>query len=213
MDLWSAPDLNAYFDLVLDLQSEPRDAVMDRLESQISENLGATILQSLFPEASGESSFAPVVLKRGNRRMTLTPRLEIPVIGLGAPASLILRDAVVRLGGKLLLPENGDVANAVGAVTSEVAVASEARIVPNTAGMYSVQGLEGLAERESLEEAEEACLQALVVRTREIARRAGTSASRVLVEVEDKTAEAAGGELLFLERKYRAVLTGAPDLI
>ncbi len=212
MELWSAPDLEKYFALVLELQKESGNAVMARLETLISEKLGGTVLQSLFPEAS-EQSFMTTVWGRGNRLMSLTPVLQIPVIGLGAPASLILKDVVAGLGGKLLLPENGDVANAVGAVTSEVSVVSEARIVPGTAGMFAVQGLDGLEERESLEEAEELCLQALVERTRHIARKAGTSCGHVSVKVEDKTAEAAGGEILFLERVYRAALTGAPDLV
>ena len=213
MDLWDAPDLKRYFELTLDLQKESSDAVIERLEKQIAGILGKTILQSLFPDASDDECFASNVLGRGNARMSLTPGLQIPVIGLGAPAFLILEDAVRQLGGKLLLPENGDVANAVGAVTSEVSVGCEAHIVPNQAGLFSVQGFDSVSERESLEEAEKLCLDLLVERTRKIARQAGTSATGVRVMVEDKTAEAAGGELLFLERRFRAVLKGAPDLV
>ena len=188
-------------------------SVIEGLEKQVADLLATSVLKRIFPGDSEDISFFSAILQRGNSRMSLQPKLETPVIGLGAPASLVLGDAVKLLGGKLLLPENGDVANAVGAVTSEVSVATEARIVANTAGYFAVQGLEGIDEKESLDEAEELCLQALVERTKKIARKAGTSASRVSIEVEDKTAEAAGGELLFLERNYRARLTGAPDLV
>ena len=210
MDLWDAPDLESYFASLLCLQKESRETVLGTLENMIARKLGDSVLKKVFPEIPGEGAFSSVVLQQGNRRISLTPKLQIPVIGLGASAPLLLKEAVSRLGGELLLPENGDVANALGAVTSEVSVAAEARIIAGSSGLYAVQGLDHLESRETLVDAEESCLAALVDKTRALGRRAGTSASRVTVHVEDKTAEASGGELLFLERTFRATLSGLP---
>ena len=219
LDLYSTEGLQDYFNLHLELQGESSYAVMDHLMKKISTRLAHSVLERIFPgDSETKELFAPI-LERGNDRLSLTPTLKTPVIGLGAPASLFLGDAVRMLGGEVHIPENGDVANALGAVTSRVAVETTASITATPEGSYRVLGMGdtvgeiSLEDRETLEEAEQACLKAIVARTREKAVSAGSSETRVTVYTEDKTAESSGGDILFLERQYRALLKGAPDLV
>lgn len=213
LSLWPVKGIQEYFDLYLRLQNESSYSVMDDLMKKISRKLAQSVLQRIFPEASETPEVYAPVMDRGNDRLTLTPSLKTPVIGLGAPAFLFLEDAIQLLGGDVLIPENGDVANALGAITSKVSVESTAEITPTVEGFFRILGMGGIEDLETLEEAEELCLKALVDKTRDKARRAGSSEETVSIRIEDKTAESAGGDVLFLERIYRSTLKGAPDLI
>lgn len=87
-------------------------------------------------------------------------------------------DVMERLGRELILSENGDVSNAVGAITSKVSISRNARVAATSAGGFRIQGLEGENRHyESLEEAEECSIEALITLTRTHGRKAGTSAS------------------------------------
>ncbi|MDC7235899.1 MAG: DUF1638 domain-containing protein [Spirochaetales bacterium] len=213
LSLWPVEGIQEYFDLHLELQKESAYRVMDRLLEKINRTLARSALQKIFPETSEKSTLFSPILNGGNDYLTLTPSLKIPVIGLGAPASLFLENAVELLGGTALIPENGDVANALGAITSKVQVNCSASVVPTVEGLYRITGLEGFEDQESMEEADSLCMEALVAKTRDTARRAGSSEQSVEVRSHDKTAESAGGDLLFLERIYTSSLKGSPDLV
>ncbi|GAB4432726.1 MAG: hydantoinase/oxoprolinase family protein [Anaerolineae bacterium] len=65
-------------------------------------------------------------------------RLKLPIIGIGAPAGIVLAGVAERLHTELLLPENHHVANAVGAVAGSVMVSEELLLYPK----LSSDGLE-----------------------------------------------------------------------
>jgi N-methylhydantoinase A/oxoprolinase/acetone carboxylase beta subunit len=62
--------------------------------------------------------------------------LKIPIIGIGAPAKIFLPRVAEILHTKLIVPENFQVANAVGAVAGSVMVNEEAWIYPQMRGMH-----------------------------------------------------------------------------
>jgi hypothetical protein len=72
-----------------------------------------------------------------------TIALKIPIIGIGAPAQIFLPRVAELLHTELIVPENFQVANAIGAVAGCIMVEEEAWIIPQTRGMhivsYSVQ--------------------------------------------------------------------------
>jgi N-methylhydantoinase A/oxoprolinase/acetone carboxylase beta subunit len=57
-------------------------------------------------------------------------RLRQPIIGIGAPAGIFLKDVADALHTDLILPEHHQVANAVGAVAGSVMVAEEILVYP-----------------------------------------------------------------------------------
>lgn len=213
LSLWPAEGIERYFDLYLKLQKDSGFKVMNDLMNSISRKLAKSVLQRIFPESAETPEVYTPLLDRGNKRLSLIPSLNTPVVGLGAPAFLFLEDTVKLLGGNVQIPENGDVANALGAITSKVSVECSAGIAPTVEGNYRIIGIEGFEDFESLEDAETICLEALIDKTREKARRAGSSEETVNIRIEDKTAESAGGDILFLERIFKSNLRGAPDLI
>ncbi|MBN2046251.1 MAG: hydantoinase/oxoprolinase family protein [Anaerolineaceae bacterium] len=56
--------------------------------------------------------------------------LKMPIVGMGAPAAIYLPGVAELLGTELILPENYQVANAVGAVSGSVMAREEARLAP-----------------------------------------------------------------------------------
>jgi N-methylhydantoinase A/oxoprolinase/acetone carboxylase beta subunit len=92
-------------------------------------------------------------------QLETTIRLKQPIIGIGAPAEIFLRDAADKLHTKLILPEHYQAANAVGAIAGSVMVEEEILIYPHLtkAGLdvigYYVQASDGRQEFEELDDA------------------------------------------------------------
>ncbi len=86
-------------------------------------------------------------------------RLRHPVIGIGAPASIMLDRTANALHTELVLPKNHDVANAVGAIAGSVMVVEELLVYPrfNEVGLdvlgFYVQASDERYEFEELEDA------------------------------------------------------------
>lgn len=71
----------------------------------------------------------------------LSAGLALPVIGLGASAQNYYRAVGNRLKCKTILPEDGDVANAIGAVVGQVAIHAEGTITNGGDGGYRIHHL------------------------------------------------------------------------
>ncbi len=76
------------------------------------------------------------ILSGGNERYTISARLKNPIIGIGAPAHYFLPDAGKKLNAEVVISEDADVANALGAVTSHVLIRREASIRPDQPGCF-----------------------------------------------------------------------------
>jgi len=159
--------------------------------------------------------------------LEVSVRLKHPVVGLGAPVGFFLPHAARMLGAKAVIPEDADVANAIGAITSGVVISRQAHIRPNDCGRYAVYGLpedgqDGggidageMIEPPSFEQFDEAhsyAARRLQEIVRRLARSAGTSVERVEMQVEDMVSSAGDGTEIFLERRLNARLTGPPDI-
>lgn len=55
---------------------------------------------------------------------------KVPIIGLGAPSKFMMEDVGERLGTEVIFPDNYDVGNAVGAISSKIAESLSATIIP-----------------------------------------------------------------------------------
>ena len=93
------------------------------------------------PEASSSAGYQAIASGSPFRGM-LHHRvsLDIPVVGVGGPAPVFYPEAAKRLGAALILPEFGDVANAVGAATGVVTRTVEATVSGDGSGMFRAHG-------------------------------------------------------------------------
>jgi len=140
-------------------------------------------------------------------------RFKHPVIGVGAPIQFFLPGAVAPFKARAILPENAEVANAVGAITSHVLIQKQARIVPGREDGFVVEGISGARKFQSIEDADRFVREALTDMIHEKAAEAGTSCRDVAFEVKDSIPLASTGEAVFLSRTIVASLKGRPDLV
>lgn len=64
--------------------------------------------------------------------------MDIPIVGIGAPSRFLMCDIGERLGTEVLLPEDNDVGNAIGAVSSRIVESLSATITPTSDFRYKV---------------------------------------------------------------------------
>jgi N-methylhydantoinase A/oxoprolinase/acetone carboxylase beta subunit len=98
-------------------------------------------------------------LYRRHPHLATQIQLKVPIVGIGAPAGIMLTRAAADLATDLVLPEYHQVANAVGAIAGSVMVSEELLIYPrlDSAGLevmaYYVQASDQRQEFETLDEA------------------------------------------------------------
>jgi N-methylhydantoinase A/oxoprolinase/acetone carboxylase beta subunit len=150
------------------------------------------------------------LLNGNNKHFKVHLKLHRPIIGIGAPIKYFLPQAAELLGTEAVLPENLEVANAIGAITSHIAIRRQVKIRPDQQGGFRIEGLAGARHFESFNEAENYAKEELGKKVRKMGRIAGTSQTAVEIQAEDRTVSTAQGEEIFLERSIIAQLTGYP---
>ena len=153
------------------------------------------------------------LFSNGNDHYAVRIDLKRPVIGIGAPIHFFLPQAAQTLGAEAVLPEHADVANAIGAVTSDVVVQRKAEIVPGQGGGFVIRGLIGARQFGKFDEADAFVRRELTGLVRDQARAAGTSSRKVELRTVDQIPNTADGSPIFIARTIQAKLKGRPDLV
>ena len=153
------------------------------------------------------------LLDGGNEYYQVSVKLHRPVMGIGAPVHYFLPRAGEILGAETIVPVHADVANAIGAITSNVMVRRQVRIMIDYEGRYAIEGIEGAKSFETLEEANDWAIEELGQRILKMGRSAGTSMKAIEMEIDDSISSTADGTPLFLGRTIVARVSGRPDLV
>lgn len=130
--------------LAIELTCRTYEISSDQLEAMVMEKINKTICATLLKEAMGDipgftqsldflinDIFEP---EPNNKQHSLTLKLNLPVIAVGAPVQAYYPSAMNILGSPLLIPEHAEVANAVGAITGQVVETVELLIRPDAKG-------------------------------------------------------------------------------
>ena len=139
---------------------------------------------------------------------------SLPLVGIGAPAHLLLPQAAERLGTSAVLPEHAGVGGAVGAITGMVACEAEAVVRP----IFEAWGVEGFfchapdetTQHDTLEEARKAAETAARRVAAERAASMGAEDVEMTLIWRDSSGKAAGatGEAFLLEARVTARAAG-----
>lgn len=127
-------------------------------------------------------------LNQGHPHLDTKIRLRYPIIGIGAPAEIMLAEVAKRLHTDLILPDHYFVANAVGAIAGSVMVTEEILAYPHLSpsGLdvigYYVQARDKREEYEDLEEALACARHLSQERAMSAALRSGAENPQVIVE-------------------------------
>ncbi|MFQ5808109.1 MAG: hydantoinase/oxoprolinase N-terminal domain-containing protein, partial [Armatimonadota bacterium] len=142
----------------------------------------------------------------------LSLRLEYtrPIIAIGAPVEAFLPQVGRLLRARVVIPPHAEVANAIGAVASEVVVREEAVIRPGEIANYVFHWREGRREFERLDAAITSAREVLADLATRRAREAGAAEPRVRVDVDERRGYLATGELELIEVLLEATAMGRP---
>ena len=134
-----------------------------------------------------------------------------PVVGIGAPVGAFLPGACRLLGAEPVIPDDAEVANAVGAALSKVVARTTARIRPTETGSYVLHAADLRKEYGDLRPAVAAAREHVVDLVRARAVEFGSSERQVRVAVKRRTGRLQDGSEKMLEVVVHGTLEGAPD--
>ncbi|MBX3530601.1 MAG: hydantoinase/oxoprolinase family protein [Rhizobiaceae bacterium] len=146
---------------------------------------------------------------RGTARLSLS--LDRPVIGLGASASLHYARLRELTGSQVIVPEDADVANALGAVVGQVRVSMEALVARPSQSTFRVSAGNYLADFREEAPALEAARAEAVRLVRERAAEAGADDPQVEI-AEEISAATVEGQRSFVEARVVATAFGRPRI-
>ncbi len=196
--------------------------IVSRLMQLTTENLTMAIVSSqleTFGKTGAIESCATCrklfdnLFGKDNQPFSVRLSFHHPIIGVGAPIGHFLPQVCKVLGSEAVIPENSDVANAIGAITSGVSVERQMTVKPDGSGKFYVQGLTDSRRFDDFIEAERHARQSLVAAVRKMAKMAGTNQTGVTVTTRDLLGKTSSGEDIFLGREIVAHLQGRPDFV
>jgi N-methylhydantoinase A/oxoprolinase/acetone carboxylase beta subunit len=195
----------------------PPEEMIDAIFHRIVERLAAQVLARECPDLSDEPDEWPTVLHtlfrpRPGQKLEVALRYDRPIVAIGAPVRPFFPTVGEYLGAQVIIPEHAEVANAIGAVASEVVVREQATVRPGEIANYVVHSRAGRSEHENLKEAVEAAKQQAGTLARERARRSGTSAEDVRYRVNERRAYSSAGDEVLIEVQVEATVSGRPVL-
>lgn len=190
--------------------------VLDRVVLQAGSLVVDTVLASEgLASVIGRDEIAKLLIKRafgaGGGSIGVELSLKHPIVGVGAPAATYMPMLTKKLGTALYVPENADVANAVGAVVGGI-VQRVRILVRRPAGPdnpYRVYSPEGVRDYLSLDDAIDDANKTARKLARGLAHEAGAVNIRVRMSRRDETIST-GGELMHLGTEIIATAMGRP---
>ncbi|ACN15693.1 putative hydantoinase/oxoprolinase fusion protein (hydantoin converting enzyme) [Desulforapulum autotrophicum HRM2] len=219
---WDAEPAHFMVNIMSFFSKKPKKELIDTLLNQMEIDLALELLKKQMARdfAMDEMENTPVfkqlmeqIVNPGNSRYAISARFNHPIIGIGAPVHYFLPQAGKRVNAQVIIPEDADVANAVGAITSHIMIKRKLSIKTNSFGRFVVEGVAGNKQFISIGQAETWAVEYLKDHVQELGRCAGTSCKTVAMDIEDQVVNTSGGIPLFLGRTIVATLSGRPDMV
>ncbi|MER9593157.1 hydantoinase/oxoprolinase family protein, partial [Mesorhizobium australicum] len=193
------------------------EALSERVLVTLTRWSAEYILETAFAEdgLDGAATVAHALVQRavdGDPGIAhLTVALDRPVIGLGASAPLHYAGLPALVGNDCVVPEDADVANALGAVVGQVRVSVEARVSQPKEGLFRLAS--GETVRDFLDEATAIAAAEADVRViaAQRARDAGTDGAEIEVATEFRVSTV-DAQRMFIEAHVVAVASGRPRI-
>ena len=143
--------------------------------------------------------------------LSLSARLHVPIVGLGAPAASYYPHTASLLNTELQSPEHAHVANALGAVVGSVRQEQVIVIAPTGGKRVTVLFPDGALQFDTLEAGAEAAITEASRLAVEKATQAGASEPSLSVDRVDNTVKE-GGEEVFFESRITVTASGRPSV-
>jgi len=175
------------------------------------------VLETAFAEdgLDGAATVAHALVQRAVDSSVGIARLSValdrPVVGLGASAPLHYAGLAAIVGNSCIVPDDTDVANALGAVVGQVRVSIEARVSQPKEGLFRISAGDDVVDFDNEADAmatAEARIRDMVA---ERAAAAGTDAADIEL-VKDIRAATVEGQRTFVEAILTVTAAGRPRI-
>jgi len=196
---------------------------ISRVKKMITEKIARSLMETVMLRENDTDTVTPEQAYLIDRALhargeySVGFRLNIPIVGIGAPTGAWLPAVADLLGTELILPENSSIGNAIGAITGYVSETAEVtvRATPKDpvldpeCDVFTGSDVRTFPEPgEAMEFAEKTAKELALQR----AKRSGASNPDVVVSIEEKSFELGNGKKAFRGATVTARATGKPDL-
>lgn len=192
-------------------------AFSTRILHALTRRSAEVILETAFAEdgLEGSQTVAHALVQRAVDHHAGIARLAValdrPVIGLGASAPLHYASLDTLVGSDCVVPQDTDVANALGAVVGQVRVSIEAQVSQPQQGLFRVSSPEGVVDFQDEDVALEAAERTLAAAIRTRAAEAGAADAEITFE-RDLRIATVEGKRTFVEAFVTATAAGRPRI-
>lgn len=223
---WDIAAARRALDIFAELYGADPDVVIERVRDEVVRRLCLQVVRHVagmdFTSARAASSreardMAEYLLglalsgtSQGPLQVTFT--YGETLVALGAPVHPFFPEVVRRLNARLIIPEHAEVANAIGAVASEVVVREKTVVRPGELAAYVVHSRSGKREYERLDAALAAAKEEAQALAVERASRSGAAAPKLRLEVDERRGMLADGQEELIEVIVEATASGRPML-
>jgi N-methylhydantoinase A/oxoprolinase/acetone carboxylase beta subunit len=145
-------------------------------------------------------------------RFRLSLSLEVPIVGIGAPAHILIPPMAKRMTTKVIVPEHAEVANALGAIVGTIIMNDEALIRPLPPEGFACFTSAGKSVHPTVEQAMEAGRNYLSDHLKELVRLAGGNGCELNLWEDRKEAILASGQEHLIEVVIRGQAISKPKL-
>lgn len=192
--------------------------VMERVVTRVGEEiLSKIILDEVGSISHSEALDRLLEASAGEKRfkgMEISVKIDRPLVGIGAPAKALVAPLHERMHIEIIIPDDYDVGNAVGAVCSLISESVSVKVYPKEMKYIVFASGTTPIEYSHVEEALTSARTSAERSARERVEASGGEEIRVKVEVfERRFSDGYGKEMRFLNWvEVRATATGKPNL-
>lgn len=186
--------------------------------SQLTKQTSLALLETAFAgedwdQASilAQHSLVQIGLTKHSNIARVDIGLEMPIIGLGASARAYYGAVGKRLGCDTILPEDGGVANAIGAVVGQVSVHAEGSVTSGGEGLFRVHLPEGPTQFGDKDTALAKLREALTKQATDKAKASGVDEIRITENLDLREAQIEA-QTMFIEANLRVTARGRPRI-
>jgi len=201
-------------EIVLELLAERSSIEKNKLKNliwrEIHKNSASAIITEVLSTSNNDSSFPGCNFCKGifegNESLDSSIKLKIPVVGIGAPAKIMLAGLDNSLLTEKIFPENAEVANAVGAASGAGAMHIDISVVLDSVGRYILYAPEKMRIFRKLEDAKRESISIIKDYALNYAKRMDYGKFQLEITVKDRSAPTAFGNDIYIDTSIVAVM-------
>jgi len=201
-----------------DRVSNGPDALATSIIDQLTKQTSWAILETAFaedgwaePAVMARHSLVTSGLKKHHQTVRLDVGIAMPVIGLGASAQSYYGAVGDAVGCPTILPDDGGVANAIGAVVGQVSIHAEGSVTSAGEGAVRAHLPDGPQQFGDKDIALDALRAALIEQTTRQAKASGVDDVRITETLDLRQADVEA-QTLFIEATLRITARGRPRI-